>query len=192
LPESLSIDPNSRCGIDEAGRGPLAGPLVVAGVVLKGPIDGLDDSKKLTESRREMLYEKIVANSRFVVLEYGAALIDSEGISKLLGRALCTIKKQLEANSYLFDGPCSFGAEGIETLVKADGKIAEVAAASIIAKVTRDRIMQALDMQYPQYGFAGHKGYGTKAHIEALRKYGRSLEHRKSFRVKALDEPPLF
>ena len=182
----------SLCGIDEAGRGPLAGSLVIAGVVLKKPIEGLMDSKKLTQKRREVLYALIVDSAAYHIVSFSAQQVDELGISKCLQVGLQSIKKALSHFDYLFDGNSRFGVEGISTMVKADDKIAAVSAASILAKVTRDREIIALAKEYPHYGFEKHKGYGTKAHIEALVKYGRCPIHRKTFRVKGLDEPTLF
>ena len=180
------------CGIDEAGRGPLAGSLVMAGVVLTGNVEGLADSKKLTEKKREKLFEQIVQNSRHHIVIFTASQVDELGISKCLQTGLKQIKLQLPACAYLFDGNSTFGVDDLQTMVKADDKIAEVSAASILAKVTRDREMLTFAKIYPQYGFESHKGYGTKAHIEALAKYDRCEVHRRSFRVKELDEPTLF
>ncbi len=180
------------CGIDEAGRGPLAGSLVIAGVVLKNPIDGLMDSKKLTEKRREALYPLVIENSEYHIVTFSAKEVDEMGISKCLQSGLQSIQEHLREAAYLFDGNSTFGVANISTMVKADTKVAEVSAASILAKVTHDREMIAMAKKYPQYGFEKHKGYGTKAHIEALLKYDRCEMHRKTFRVKGLDEPTLF
>ena len=180
------------CGIDEAGRGPLAGSLVIAGVVLKNPIEGLTDSKKLTEKRREALYPLVIENSEYHIVSFSAKEVDEMGISKCLQSGLQSIQKHLSEAEYLFDGNSTFGVANISTMVKADTKVAEVSAASILAKVTHDREMVAMAKKYPQYGFEKHKGYGTKAHIEALLKYDRCEMHRKTFRVKGLDEPTLF
>lgn len=180
------------CGIDEAGRGPLAGPLVMAGVVLLNPVEGLMDSKKLTEKKREALFPHIIENSKFHIVSFSAEEVDERGISKCLQKGLRSIQHHLPDVEYLFDGNSTFGVSNIITMVKADDKVAEVSAASILAKVTRDREMIALAETYPEYGFEKHKGYGTKAHIEALVTYGRCKEHRKTFRVKGLDEPVLF
>jgi len=179
------------CGIDEAGRGPLAGSLVIAGVVLKKPIEGLMDSKKLTEKKREALYPIVIENSAYHIVSFSAKEIDEMGISKCLQVGLQSIQKHLTEVEYLFDGNSSFGVENISTMVKADTKVAEVSAASILAKVTHDREMIEMAKKYPEYGFEKHKGYGTKAHIEALLKYDRCEMHRKTFRVKGLDEPVL-
>jgi ribonuclease HII len=180
------------CGIDEAGRGPLAGPLVMAGVVLTGEVEGLTASKKLTQKRREVLFDRIVDNSSYHIVSFSAGKIDEIGISKCLQQGLREIQAHLPECRYLFDGNSTFGVNHIETMIKADDKIPEVSAASILAKVTRDAEMVKMAELYPEYGFEKHKGYGTKAHIEALVKYDRCEIHRKSFRVKGLDEPTLF
>jgi len=160
--------------------------------VLKDKIDGLMDSKQLSEKRRNELYPKIIANSIYHIVSFDAQTIDRDGISKCLNVALNEIKEHIEDCDYLFDGNSTFGVSGISTMVKADAKIAEVSAASILAKVTRDKEMIEYDKTYPEYGFAKHKGYATKAHYEALKVYDRSPIHRKSFRVKCLDEKTLF
>ena len=180
------------CGIDEAGRGPLAGSLVMAGVVLKHPINGLMDSKKLSEKKREALYSIVVENAEYHIVSFSAKEVDELGISKCLQKGLQCIQQHLPEADYLFDGNSTFGVDNIRTMVKADDKVPEVSAASILAKVTRDREMVQLAKVYPQYGFEKHKGYGTKAHIGALVKYGRCEIHRRTFRVKGLDEPVLF
>ncbi len=174
------------CGIDEAGRGPLAGSLVMAGVVLMQPIDGLMDSKKLTAKKREELYGLIIQRAKCHIVSFSALKVDEWGISKCLQNGLQEIKQTLQEVEYLFDGNCTFGVEGIRTMVKADETVAAVSAASILAKVTRDREMVALGKEFPKYGFEKHKGYGTKAHLEALLKYGRCAIHRQTFRVKGL------
>jgi len=180
------------CGIDEAGRGPLAGSLVMAGVVLINEIEGLMDSKKLTQKRREALYPLIMGNSHYHIVSFSAQEVDELGISKCLQQGLKEIQKHLPHAEYLFDGNTAFGVNNITTMVKADDKVAEVSAASILAKVTRDAEMLKMAKKYPEYGFEKHKGYGTKAHREALAKYGRCEIHRKTFRVKELDMTSLF
>ena len=180
------------CGIDEAGRGPLAGPLVMAGVILTEKVEGLMDSKKLSEKRRETLYPKIIAASQYHIVVFSHTEIDEKGISECLHDGLEQIKTSLSESNYLFDGNSTFGVEGIETMVKADAKVPEVSAASILAKVTRDRMMHEYAVHYPEYGFERHKGYGTPAHVEAMRQHGRCAIHRQTFRVKVLDEPTLF
>jgi len=174
------------CGIDEAGRGPLAGPLVMAGVILHQPILGLNDSKKLSEKKREALFNLIIDNSSHKIVRFTAADIDQHGLSACLKQGLETILDSLDADDFLFDGNSKFGVSGLRTLIKADALIPEVSAASILAKVTRDREMVAIDSLYPNYGFAGHKGYGTSSHVQAIVKYGLCEIHRKSFKLKAL------
>lgn len=174
------------CGIDEAGRGPIAGPLVVVGAKLPKPVQGLADSKKLSEKKREFLYEKLIQTALYHVVVIQAETLDEEGLSLCMKYALQEIVDTFKGDTFLFDGNTSFGVENMPTLVKADDKIEEVKAASIIAKVTRDKMMLAYDKHYTAYGFKGHKGYGTKAHIEAIKKYGYCEIHRKSFKVKAL------
>lgn len=178
------------CGVDEAGRGPLAGPVCAAAVILPEGVEipGLDDSKKLTDKRRRELYDVIVQQA----VSYGIALVDEKKIDEinilqatLLAMAEAVSQLSPQPNLALVDGnrepvlpmPC-------ETIVGGDGKCAAIAAASILAKVTRDRLMEELDGQYPEYGFAVHKGYGTRRHYEALRKYGPCPVHRQSFLKK--------
>ena len=177
------------CGIDEAGRGPLAGPLVMAGVILQEPIEGLTDSKKLTEKRRETLYGAIAEKSAWHIVSFDAATIDEKGISACLIAGLEEIMARLDADDYLFDGNTTFGLPNLRCQVKADLDIPEVSAASILAKVTRDRVMVEFGEKYPLYGFESHKGYGTKAHVAAIRKNGYSPIHRKSFKIKSLEQP---
>ncbi len=179
------------CGIDEAGRGPLAGSLVIAGVVLKNPVEGLMDSKKLTEKKREALYPLVIKNAEYHIVSFSAQEVDAMGISQCLQKGLQSIQQHLPEVEYLFDGNSSFGVDNINTMIKADTKVAEVSAASILAKVTHDREMIEMAKKYPEYGFEKHKGYGTKAHMEALLKHDRCEVHRKTFRVKGLDEPVL-
>lgn len=179
------------CGIDEAGRGPIAGDLVIAGCILTGKVLGLNDSKKLSEKKREALFELIIQDASYHVVKFSAKYIDEEGISKCLANGLREIMKYLEADSYLFDGNTTFGVSGLETMVKADGKVAEVSAASILAKVTHDRDILIEAKKYPLYHFEKHKGYGTKLHIEMIKKHGYCDIHRRSYKLKAL-EPTLF
>jgi ribonuclease HII len=179
------------CGIDEAGRGPIAGPLVMAGVILHTPLEGLNDSKALTEKRREALFDVIVENASYHLVRFSAQKIDDEGISACLSKGLREIMEVLGDADYLFDGNSTFGVRGLRTQVKADAEVPEVSAASILAKVTRDREMIALAETYPEYGFEKHKGYGSQAHIDAIKAYGYCDIHRRSFRLKAL-QPTLF
>ena len=174
------------CGIDEAGKGPLAGDLVMAGVILKNNIEGLMDSKVLSEKKREILYPIIIENALYHIISFSPQQIDEKGLSACLGEGLEEIMKNLKAKVYLFDGNQTFGVLGISTMVKADSKIPEVSAASILAKVTHDRAIVKASKFYPLYGFEKHKGYGTKAHIESIKEHGYCDIHRRSFKVKAL------
>ena len=174
------------CGIDEAGRGPLAGDLVMAGVILTGEVKGLMDSKILSEERREELYPLIIKNSLHHIISFSPQEIDKEGLSACLAKGLESIQEHLKAQIYLFDGNQTFGVLGISTMVKADKKVPEVSAASILAKVTHDQAIVKASKKFPLYGFEKHKGYGTKAHIEAIKEHGYCEIHRRSFKVKAL------
>ena len=174
------------CGIDEAGRGPIAGDLVMAGCILNVVVDGLNDSKKLSEKKRESLYELIVPNAEFHIVKFSAQEIDENGISLCLASGLREIMSTLDADEYLFDGNTTFGVEGLETMVKADGKVAEVSAASILAKVTHDRDIFKEAKKYPEYQFEKHKGYGTALHVEMIKKHGYCPIHRRSYKLKAL------
>lgn len=178
------------CGIDEAGRGPIAGPLVMAGVILNTSFEGLMDSKQLTEKRREALFDLITENATYHIVRFSAQQIDDDGISFCLSGGLKEIMNALGEADYLFDGNSNFGVAGVRSQVKADADVAEVSAASILAKVTRDREMIMMAERFPEYGFEKHKGYGSKAHIEAIRKHGYCEIHRRTFRIKAL-EPTL-
>jgi len=175
------------CGIDEAGRGPLAGDLVIAGCVLREHINGLNDSKKLTEKKRELLYEQIIAHATYHIVKFSAHIIDADGISKCLKNGLVEIIQNIQADEYLFDGNTTFGVQNLNTMVKADEKVSQVSAASILAKVTRDRDILKVAHKYPEYQFHKHKGYGTKLHIEMIQRYGYCPIHRKSYKVKALN-----
>ncbi|MCD6433376.1 MAG: ribonuclease HII [Sulfurimonas sp.] len=179
------------CGIDEAGRGPIAGDLVMVGCILHSKVENLNDSKKLSEKKRETLFELIILNSAYHIVKFSPKQIDDDGISKCLASGLREIMKNLECENYLFDGNTTFGVKGLETMVKADGKVAEVSAASILAKVTHDRDIKEEAKKYPEYEFEKHKGYGTKLHIEMIKKYGYCAIHRRSYKLKAL-EPTLF
>lgn len=175
------------CGVDEAGRGPLAGPLCAAAVILPRGlvIEGLNDSKKLTEKRRESLYGEITSSAE----AYGIAFASVEEIEKLniLGATYLAMNRAIaalgcEIDLALIDGNRNAGIEyPSRTVVKGDSLCASIAAASVLAKVTRDRYMTELDERYPGYGFAKHKGYGTKAHYAAIRELGASPVHRPSF-----------
>jgi ribonuclease HII len=169
---------------------------VVAGVILLRRINGLRDSKKLDGRQRERLYERILERSRYHLVVIEAAEIDGHGISWCLRKALEEIVAVLGGPGvrFLFDGNSRYGVMEITTMVKADGKVREVSAASILAKVTRDRIMEEQARIYPQYGFEHHKGYGTAEHLEAIERHGPCPIHRRSFHVKKLSdgEPTLF
>ncbi|MGX8698648.1 MAG: ribonuclease HII [bacterium] len=187
LEKELTAGAGIYCGVDEAGRGPLAGPVCAAAVILPQdcPLPGLNDSKKLSEKKREALYALIVEKA----LSYGIAFASPEEIDEvnILNATYLAMNRAIEKLSApvslaLIDGN---RAEGIHvshlTVVGGDGKCASIAAASILAKVTRDRWMLELDKEYPQYAFAQHKGYGTRLHYERLREYGPSPVHRRSF-----------
>lgn len=174
------------CGIDEAGRGPIAGSLVVAGVILENSVEGLMDSKKISEKKRELLYPQIIQNSIYHIVSFPAHAVDELGISECMSIALQEIQEHIKADTYLFDGNTDFGVSNLETLVKADATVPEVSAASILAKVTHDREMIEFSKQYPEYSFEKHKGYGTKAHVEAIIEHGYTPEHRRSFKLKSL------
>ena len=179
----------SICGVDEAGRGPLAGNVVAGAVIMPEGliIEGLDDSKKLSEKKREKLYDIITEKTIWAVAWASPAEIDEYNI---LGATMLAMKRAIEAlpqkaDFALIDGNRAkdFGLP-VRTIVKGDSLSSSIAAASILAKVTRDRLMEQLDAQYPQYGFAVHKGYGTKRHYAALREYGPCEIHRRTFLKK--------
>ena len=173
------------CGIDEAGRGPIAGPIVIVGVVLQNNhFLKLDDSKKLTPKKRELLFNQIKQKSIYKINIYSNNQIDELGLSQIYKMALNDIKTYIKEDTYIIDGNTNYGVLGIDPIIKADSKIPEVSAASILAKVIRDKIMQKFANIYPLYGFESHKGYGTKKHIEAIKKYGYCDIHRKSFKLK--------
>lgn len=176
------------CGIDEAGRGPCAGPLVVAGVKLTESIKGLNDSKKLSEKKRETLFDEIIKKSEYHIVFTHAKEIDEIGLSKALKNSIEEIMQNIDSKEYLMDGNTTFGIKGLDCMIKADGKVAEVSAASILAKVSRDRYMYEIAPKYENYNFQKHKGYGTKTHFEAIKKYGRCEEHRYSFKLKGIDD----
>jgi len=179
---------NKICGIDEAGRGPLAGPVVVSAVVMPqdSMIEGVNDSKKVSEKKREKLYDEITSNA----IAWGVAIIDQKEIDDInilnatkkgLTQALMQLSEKPDI--ILVDALTGIDTLGIpyQSIIKGDAKSYSIAAASIIAKVTRDRIMRQWDEIYPEYGFEKHKGYGTKAHIEVIKNNGICPIHRKSF-----------
>lgn len=182
------------CGVDEAGRGPLAGPVYAAAVILpRGlSIDGLNDSKKLTEKRREALYDIITTQA----IAYGIGSASEKEIDEInilqatflaMRRAIAAL--EVRPDLALIDGnrDTDFGVPS-RTIIKGDSLSANIAAASILAKVTRDRVMKEYAEKYPQYGFEVHKGYGTKRHYEALREYGPCEIHRLTFLRKFYGE----
>jgi len=160
----------------------------MAGVILLKRVNKLGDSKTLSEKEREKLYERILERSRCHLVVFDNDTIDRDGISHCLREGLKEIRRVLSAEGvrFLFDGNSRYGVPGIATMIKADTKIREVSAASILAKVTRDRIMLRYAESFPEYGFDRHKGYGTREHLAAIEKYGYCPIHRKSFRIKAL------
>ncbi|MGM9587069.1 MAG: ribonuclease HII [Candidatus Limivicinus sp.] len=175
------------CGVDEAGRGPLAGPVCAAAVILPQNcgIEGLNDSKKLTEKKREALFDVICASA----VSYGIAFATVEEIEEynILGATFMAMNRAIAMldpvpELALIDGNRNTGIQiPSRCIVGGDGKCADIAAASVLAKVTRDRYMLQMAELYPEYGFEKHKGYGTKAHYEAIRVYGPSPIHRPSF-----------
>ncbi|MGN0518637.1 MAG: ribonuclease HII [Acutalibacteraceae bacterium] len=182
------------CGVDEAGRGPLAGPVCAAAVILPHGliIDGVNDSKKLSEKKREQLFDIIKENS----LAWSVAWASVEEIEEIniLNATMLAMKRAVEglsikADYAIIDGnktpdldiPC-------QSIVKGDAKSMSIACASILAKVSRDRLLKEMAVQYPQYQFEKHKGYGTKLHMELIRQYGPSPVHRRSFLKNILDK----
>ena len=175
------------CGVDEAGRGPLAGPVCAAAVILKPDteIEGLNDSKKLSEKKREELYSVITEKA----VAYSIAFASVEEIEELniLGATFLAMRRAVDglcpnADFAIIDGNREPKLDvPAMTVIKGDSKSMSVAAASILAKVTRDRLLLEYDKKYPEYGFAAHKGYGTKAHYEAIAAHGITEIHRKSF-----------
>lgn len=176
------------CGIDEAGRGPLAGPVVVAGVIMPedSMIEGVNDSKKVSEKKREKLYDLILEEAiSYSVAIIGQDIIDEINILNATKQGVTNVVEELKIKPdlILVDALTHIDTKGIpyDSIIKGDAKCYNIAAASIIAKVTRDRIMRQWDEIYPQYGFAQHKGYGTAKHIVAIKEYGLCPIHRRSF-----------
>lgn len=194
--EALSSGARFVAGVDEAGRGPLAGPVVAAAVILerRQVPQGIADSKVLTAGRREVLYEAIMATSRVGIAMADVARIDRENILN------ATLWAMAEAVARLAEPPSLCLIDGnrapalavpARTVIGGDALCMSIAAASIIAKVTRDRLMARLDEKFPGYGFARHKGYGTREHLQALRRLGPCRHHRTSFApVRELIGPP--
>ena len=175
------------CGVDEAGRGPLCGPVVAAAVILPRGlyIEGLNDSKKLTEKKREALFDEICASAIAYSIAEGA--VEEINNTNILEATLGAMRKAIDglgvkADLALIDGNIARGFDiPARAVIHGDAISPSIAAASILAKVTRDRLCYELDKQYPQYGIAKHKGYGTKAHMDALRKYGPAPIYRTKF-----------
>jgi ribonuclease HII len=180
------------CGVDEAGRGPLAGPVVVASVIFKENIiiEGVRDSKKLSEKKRELYFDKIIE----ICTEYKIEIIDNNIIDEInilkatmLGMEKCLLNLRNNDFKLMIDGNYFMLRNDLhkeydyETIVGGDDKIFEISCASILAKVTRDRLMKEYDAVYPQYLFSKNKGYGTPEHIERIREYGLCEIHRKTF-----------
>ena len=179
---------NKICGIDEAGRGPLAGPVVVASVIMPADsmIEGVNDSKKVSEKKREILYDKIIEQA----ISYGVAIIGQDEIDEInilnatkKGLTISLQELTVRPDLILVDALEHIDTIGIpyESIIKGDAKCYSISCASIIAKVTRDRIMREWDKVYPEYNFAQHKGYGTATHIESIKQYGLCPIHRRSF-----------
>ena len=175
-------------GIDEAGRGPLAGPVVVASVIMPkdSMIEGVNDSKKVSEKKREKLYDIILEEA----ISYGIGIIYQDEIDEInilqatkKGLTEAVEQMKIKPDLIMVDALTGIDTLGIpyQSIIKGDAKCYSISAASIIAKVTRDRIMREWDKVYPQYGFEKHKGYGTAAHIAAIKEYGLCPIHRKSF-----------
>ena len=178
------------CGIDEAGRGPLAGPVVAAAVIMPrdGKIPYVNDSKQVSEKKREQLYEQILKEA----VSYGVGIVDAKRIDEInilqatyeaMRKAIATLDVQPDI---LLNDAVNIPLVNIKQvpIIKGDAKSISIAAASVLAKVTRDRIMEEYDKKYPEYGFAKHKGYGTKQHIQALEQFGASPIHRRTFITK--------
>ena len=181
------------CGVDEAGRGPLSGPVVAAACILPAgcEIPGLNDSKKLTPKQRDRLFDTV----REVAIAYAIGMASPEEIDQLniLNATMLAMRRAIEglpvkADFALIDGNCARGIDlPHKTVISGDALSVSISAASILAKVTRDRICLENDRDYPEYGFAKHKGYGTREHMDALRRLGPCPLHRRSF-LKFLDE----
>ncbi len=185
---------NAVCGVDEAGRGPLAGPVFAAAVILPQGlvIEGIDDSKKLSEKKREALYDEI----KSLAVAFNVAFATEKEIDEvnILNATFLAMKRAVDGLSLRPDLVLADGNRApdlrlpTKTIVKGDSLSASIAAASILAKVERDRLMKKLSEKYPNYGLEKHKGYGTKMHVEAIKRYGPAEIHRKSFLKKILGE----
>lgn len=190
---SLSgLDSAVLCGVDEAGRGPVAGPVVAAAVIFSDDvyIEGIFDSKKVTKSRRNELYEEIIESAQ----SYGIGTVSNtdideinilEATKKAIDKALSKLKVMpglIAVDGNFYSSPLA----RVENFIKGDEKSFSIAAASIIAKVTRDRMMAEYEKDYPHFSFSAHKGYGTKKHIDEILEHGFTAIHRKSFKIKQL------
>jgi ribonuclease HII len=175
-------------GVDEAGRGPLAGPVVAAAVIVdqNNIIKGIRDSKKLSKKKREDIYHYITSHYVWSVGIVGSDEIDEINILQATIKAcrLAVSALKVKADIVLVDGNMKFGDQRFLSIIKGDDKSISIAAASIIAKVTRDRLMNDLSHEFPEYKWHQNAGYGTKEHKEAIIKHGQSVHHRKSFKVK--------
>ena len=191
--EAIAKGYKSICGVDEAGRGPLAGPVCAAAVILpKGEIiEGVNDSKKLTEKKREALYD--VIKEKAVAYSIAFATVEEIEEMNILNATMLAMKRAVEGLSLPADYAMIDGNKlpdlniPAEYVIKGDANSMSIAAASILAKVTRDRLCADYEKEYPQYGFAKHKGYGTKLHREMILKYGPCKIHRMSFLKKLLN-----
>ena len=182
------------CGVDEAGRGPLAGDVYAAAVIFDDAtvIEGINDSKKLSENKREALFDVITEKAKAYCI--ATATVEEIETMNILNAAMLAMKRAVEGLNIkpqlaLIDGNKSPDIDiPVQTVIKGDAKSQSIAAASILAKVARDRYMKELDKKYPQYQFSRHKGYGTKLHYEMIEKYGISPVHRPSFLKKVLNK----
>ena len=188
---SLSNKGKLLCGVDEAGRGPLAGPVVAAAVIFSDDvyIEGVFDSKRLTHRQREALYDEIIEHAG----SFGVGIIESSEIDEInileaTRRAMNKAIEKLKIKPALIAADGNFyksTAAQVENFIKGDGRSFSIAAASIVAKVTRDRIMAQYEKDYPHFSFSAHKGYGTRKHLDEILEHGYTSIHRRSFRVKS-------
>ena len=182
------------CGIDEAGRGCIAGSLFVCGVVLNNPpmnlLNQLQDSKTLSQKKRDSLAKEIKQYAHFHLVQKTALEIDTKGLSACLKESLQEILEALSAPFYVFDGNCNFKIPHLKTLIKGDSKLHAISAASIVAKSAKDKEMQEAAKVYPHYALERNKGYGTKAHLNAIKEYGLCAIHRKSYHIKSFAKIP--